>query len=156
MPTFEVSCSSTECREFGKVKDTILRSWKEPNPTCPVCRSATQRVMATPPKSIWLGSVGRFSDPTKENYDPDGFTAYRVKSTRNIDGSPEAVRIETRRQMIDFAKAEGLRMPDEMSSNAQISRNGKTFSTCGLPGQWSGLPSRMVTDSEGEHDSGWI
>lgn len=157
MPTFEVQCVAPECRACGEVRDTILKSWKEPNPACPVCRNPTQRVMATPPKSIWLGSVSRFgASPDREGYNPDGFWAYRVKSSRNIDGSPERCFISTRQEQVAFARDEGLRLPDDMNSNAEISRNGKTFSTCGVSGQWTGLPSRMVTDDGSLHEEGFI
>jgi hypothetical protein len=154
MPTFSVSCPNAECGAFGQTKDTILKSWKEPNPACPACRGATTRQPSCP-AVIWTRPVGEYGRKDLEFYNPDGFFAYRVKSTRNVDGTPEKVWIDSVSKQREFARAEGLRMPDEMNSNAQISRDGKTFSTCGLPGQWSGLPSRMVENASG-HEEGFI
>jgi hypothetical protein len=153
---YEFQCQTEACSERGITKDSYVSRFDSPSPPCPVCREQLVRVMLTPPKAIYLGSIGRFGDPSKEGYDPDGFTAYRVNSSRNADGSPEAVRITTRQEQVAFARDEGLRLPDDMNPNAELSKDGKRFSTSGVSGQWSGVPSQLVNDDGTGHLAGWV
>lgn len=155
MPVFEVQCQNEQCVEYGITKDTILRAWTEPNPKCPGCTRSTTRLFKTPPKVGWAKPIGAYGDPSREYYDESGFWQWRVKSTRNPDGSPERVRISTRQEMVQFARDEGLRLPDDMNANAEISKDGRSFATSGVKGQWTGVPSRMVTSDIG-HEEGFI
>jgi putative FmdB family regulatory protein len=152
MPTFDLSCGS--CKD-GKKYETLLRRHTDPDPDCPVCGNQLNRLLAAP-AAIWLGSIGRFGNPTKEYYNPDGVVAYRVNSTRNVDGSPEKVFLRTRRDQVNYCRAEGLRMPDEINSNAEMCKNGKNLSTSGVSGQWTGVPLALMADSDGLHLDGWV
>jgi hypothetical protein len=49
-----------------------------------------------------------------------------------------------------------LRLPDDMNPHAEIRKDGRSFATSGVKGQWSGTPSCLVPDSKETQLEGWI
>lgn len=154
MPTYEFSCKDTLCISSGRKRDSLLRKWDDPNPNCPECAGTMQRHEPSP-ATIFAGSVGRFSSPDKEYYDPNGFWVTRTQSSRKVDGSPEKQYITTRQEQREYCRAEGLRMPDDVNTNAEVSKDGRTLITTGVKGQWVALPDLGV-DNGKPHIEGWI
>jgi len=139
MPTYDFLCDGEACKQHGVKFESLLRRWDDPNPACPSCGAGLTR-LASAPKAIWLKNWAdyglRQSDIESGQYNPDGVTAYRVKSTRHVDGTPEKVLLTSRQEAKTFCKDEGLSMPDEMNPNVTVRPDGKGMDTAGLPGQW--------------------
>ena len=87
----------------------------------------------------WTKSISEYGDKTKETYWSDkergGHHAWRTKSSRNPDGSPECEFIQTRQQQLAYCKAEGLTDPADVG-NVMIHKNGKDITTQGCGGTW--------------------
>lgn len=116
-----------------------MRHFDDKDPDCPKCKIALARQLPAP-KSIWLKNWSEYglreSDKSFANYTPDGVWAYRTKSPRTLDGSPERVLLKSRQDVVEHCKAEGLMLPDDINPNAEFERDGKTVQTAGTSGQW--------------------
>jgi len=150
VPTFDVKCETCNAQY-----ETLLRRHTDPNPDCPVCLVPMERLPAAP-ATIYAKPLGEYGDRSKEYYNPDGIVAYRNKTTRNADGSPEKVFLRTIQEQREYCKAEGLIMPNEINSNAEINRSGRGLSTSGVKGQWSGLPAPLCETGGSKHEIGWV
>lgn len=137
---FDFVCRTESCPLRGRKAERLLKKWSDPNPVCEACGSPTERLPAAP-KAIWMKPYGEYGfrpgDEKNPNYSPEGIWAYRKRSSRNPDGSPEKVFLRTRQEVQEYCKQEGYYMPDEISSNAEISDDGKDLSTAGMPSQWA-------------------
>ena len=64
---------------------------------------------------LWTGTLAKYFDPkcslVNQTADGEGHIAYRVRSSRLADGSPEAVRITSRAEQLAYIRAEGLSDP---------------------------------------------
>lgn len=128
MPVRELRCETESCSNYGITYEWFAKSMHTPDPKCPACGVHMERQIsrfATP----FIGTLDRFKSPNMErcNEYGDGHWAWRNKSTRNPDGTPERVLIRTHSEQREYCKAEGLVMPDEISSNSYISSDGKTL-----------------------------
>jgi hypothetical protein len=139
MPTYDFRCSDEECAGHGAPFESFLRHWNDPDPPCPYCHTALTRLMPAP-KSIWMKPYVEYGlksgvDPTTNpNYHPEGMIQYRTKNTKS--GGAEKVLLRTRQEVKQWAKDEGLSMPDEHNPNIKAGKDGKTVETRGLAGQW--------------------
>ena len=143
--TFDFICENESCTAENRRFESLLPHWDSPNPQCPYCGAGLRRLPAAP-KSIWMkswdqyGLRGTGEEDLKQNVNTirsgEGVVAYRRKTTRHLDGTPEKVMIRTHADMKTFCKDEGLMSPDDLNSNSQISKDGKVLSTSGMPSQW--------------------
>lgn len=136
MPLVEVRCSSLSCPFHHCVAERFIWHAEDPNPECEHCGSPTTRLIsrfAAP----FTGTLDRYFDKTKSrlNCTSDGHIAYRVRSSRLADGSPEPVEITTVSQQRAFCKAEGLLEPGEVNPNMQSNSSG-TNPTTRFAGSW--------------------
>ena len=131
MPVFESACPA------GHVFEWYASMASKPDPPCRFCGEPTKRLISRF-HAIYTGSIGRYNDPTKEfaNERRDGHTAWRHRSTRNPDGSPEAVRITNRAEQLAYCREEGVEDPAGMNSNTEVSSDGMSLQTAGVKGQW--------------------
>lgn len=137
MPVYEYWCQSDACDAFHIVREG-LRKVSDPTPACPTCKEPMQKLVSRF-NAPWTGDLDRFNDPTKERFNGvpgGGHFAYRVRSSRNLDGSPERVIIRTVQEQREYCKAEGLTMPDEVGGHVEVHDDGKGISTKGMPGSW--------------------
>lgn len=140
MPVYDFACRSEGCEGNGIRFESLIKRWDSPNPECPHCHAALDRLPAAP-KPIWTKNWAEYGVPkngtaTDPNWTPDGVWAYRTKSTRNTDGSKEKVLLTSHAEMRSYCRDEGLIPPDEVNSNAEVSKDGRTLSTSGVRGQW--------------------
>lgn len=145
MPTYESACLIETCERYGVRREWFASTMDKPDPDCEACGN-TMRRMVSNFNAPWTGDLGRFNDPTKERFNtlPDGsHYAYRVRSTRNLDGSPERVLVSNRQQQREYCKAEGLMMPDEVGQHVEVHDDGMGVSAQGMPGSWAAPPATM-------------
>jgi putative FmdB family regulatory protein len=129
MPIYDFSCVGC-----GAVSEHYIPRYESEDPRCEVCGSTTKRLLARF-RIAWAGDLSRFNDTGKEYAHEPGHTVYRVKSTRNADGSPQAEYITTPQQQARYCREEGLVNPKELPSNARIGADGKSWDWRGMPGQ---------------------
>ncbi len=116
-----------------------------PNPKCPECLTETERMhstFATP----WTGTLDRHNKKGCETHNAcdGGHIAYRVRSSRMADGSPEEVRISTYQQMREYTRAEGLVDPTDVNPTIEGNAEGMWGNTSGFSGQWGGTPAALA------------
>lgn len=106
MPVFEFWCEKETCAPFEKFFHP--RQKDDPNPDCE-CGARTVKLVSSY-NPLWTGTLDKYFDPkcSRVNQTSEGHIAYRVRSSRLADGSPEPVHISNRQQMVEFAKAESL------------------------------------------------
>ena len=140
MPVYEVWCP-----ECNREEEYFSHVRTDEDPPCPGCGGWRQRRVSSF-KVVFSGPLtARYNDPKREGAQMEGFWDYRVRSS--VSGQPEPVFLETWDQLREFRKAEQLSMPGDVPANATISRDGRTISSAGMPGQWAGgmpsIPSRL-------------
>jgi len=104
------------------------------DPNCPKCGVKMTRLVSTF-NAPWTGTLDRFKESGKEPFQDckdGGHYAWRVKSSRLADGGPEKCVIRTRRDQIDFCRAEGLIDPTDVNPQSFISADGKRLDTVGI------------------------
>ncbi len=133
MPIRELVCETPSCEISGIRYEWFARTISKPDPNCPKCGQQMQRQISTF-NAIWTGTLDKFEQPGHERHQKygDGHWAWRVKSSRLADGGPEKVLIRTRQDQLEYTKAEGLIMPDDMNPNSIISADGKRLDTVGV------------------------
>jgi hypothetical protein len=141
MPVFEFHCTLPICEEYHRRFERLLRRADDDNPKCEECLTPTQRLISNF-NAPFTGTLDRFDDPSKETHNPapGGHWAFRRNSTRNADGTPEPVRIDTVQKQREYCRAEGLIDPGDLNPSIQGNESGMVESTQGLPGSWSGNP----------------
>jgi hypothetical protein len=107
------------------------------DPLCLECEQRTSRVVSRF-NAPWTGTIDRFDDPTKQSHNKieGGHMAWRVRSSRNADGSPEPVRITTRAEQMQFCREEQLEDPAYAPADPCVSSDGMKISPQGMPGVW--------------------
>jgi hypothetical protein len=136
VPLFDHVCDSTECVRRGEIEEHYFRHASDPEPLCASC-GVPQRRLLSLVNPVFVGEItARYNDKSSEKPHEEGHWAYRKRSTRNADGSPERVRISTWQQQKEYCKAEGLVNPKELPSNVSMGADGKSMKSNGLPGQW--------------------
>jgi putative FmdB family regulatory protein len=130
MPVFEYKCSCGD-----ELLESYLRHWTDDDPPCPKCGARLSRQVSAA-HGIWLKPYGCYGSKTKEYYTEGPVVAWKTKTSRHLDGTPEKVLLHSVQDARAYAKAEGLRMPDETNSNAEITDRGRKLSTAGCKGQW--------------------
>ena len=145
MPIFEVKCDTADCPDRGRIRETILPRYETPNPLCPSCQMPTHRIPSLC-HAIWMGTLDKYSPPGQQMYaaKDGGHVAYRTRSSRMVDGSPEPVIIRTRQDQREYCRAEGLTMPDELPQNIEWGKDGQSASSQGLPGCWASVNSDFL------------
>jgi hypothetical protein len=139
VPIYELLCKNPACDQFDRKRETFFKSYTDIMPPCPECGHATVRVPSVA-HAIWLGTLDRYNAPgcqTLNGVEDGGHIAYRTRSSRMVDGSPEPVVIRTRQDQRAYCKAEGLMMPDEMPQHCDW--EDKSASSQGLPGSWASV-----------------
>jgi predicted nucleic acid-binding Zn ribbon protein len=136
MPIFEHVCDTPGCVLIGHIEEHYFARRDTPNPTCPGC-GATQRRLLPIIHPVFVGAItARYNDKASDRPHEEGHYAYKVRSSRNVDGTPERVFIDSWQKQREFCKAEGLVNPKELPSHVEMSADGKTMKSNGLPGQW--------------------
>ena len=148
MPIYEVVCRFESCAQRGRVRETFFKSYTDDMPPCPECGNATERIPSVA-HAIWLGTLDRYNAPGCETHngtEDGGHVAYRTRSSRMVDGSPERVVIRTRQEQKEYCKAEGLMMPDEMPSHCDF--DSKSASSQGMPGSWASVNPEFLASEK--------
>lgn len=139
MPVFEL-----ECRACGRTEDCYFPRWDAPDPACPLCGGARERLMSRFAAPL-MGSLKKYADPKREDAHAEGFWAYKTRSSAS--GRPEPVFLSTMEEVRAFNKAEGLADPSEVPTHSTISADGRRIVSNGMPGQWVSsmpeMPSRL-------------
>lgn len=113
------------CNECNEQFESLLKSWRSENPNCPKCGKGLERLLPSP-ACVWAKPYGDYGDPTKEYYRPgQGVVAYRTKTTRHIDGTPEKVVLNSMRDVITYCHDEGLTNPADLNPHSEISKDGR-------------------------------
>ena len=134
MPLYEF-----RCRDCAWESEEYLPKWDSPNPMCPDCGGRQERLVSRF-GTVFMGSMHKYLDKTREGGDRDGVWMYRKRTS--LSGQPEPVYLKSMAELREFSKAEGLAAPGEVPTNATISADGKRILSDGLPGQWRGaLPA---------------
>ena len=148
MPIYEVICEDSTCLQRKVVREVLFKSYSEAMPDCPEC-GKTMRKIPSVVRSIWLGTLDRYNAPGCETHngtEDGGHVAYRTRSSRMVDGSPERVVIRTRQEQKEYCKAEGLMMPDEMPSHCDF--DSKSASSQGMPGSWASVNPEFLASEK--------
>lgn len=150
MPIRELRCETESCANQGITFEWLAKRTTSEDPKCPQCGTQMTRLLSTF-ATPWTGTLDRFKDHNKEPFNDagtDGHWMWKVKSTSNLDGSPERVLIRTHEDQKRFTKAEGLVMPDDINPNAEIDSDGKKLCTVGMKGQWDiGKPPDSIRET---------
>jgi len=125
MPIYESACATRDCAEFGVVNEWLARSADSPELDCVSCGKPMERRVSRF-GVIWTGPItSRYLQKGMEGENGDGsHWMYRTKGTKS--GKPEPVLITTFQEQRDFAKAEGLGLPQD-TSPGRISADGRTL-----------------------------
>jgi putative FmdB family regulatory protein len=108
MPVFEYACVTESCDHYMVPFERFFHASQSTEPApCETCQGETVKLVSSF-AFPWSGTLDRFFDPkcSRVNQIDGGHIAYRVKSSRLADGSPEPVRITSRQDQISFIKAE--------------------------------------------------
>lgn len=129
MPIYENWCPACSVRrEFFSHRVT------EENPPCESCGGTTGRIISSF-QIIWTGPLtAKYNDPKLEGAEREGHWAWRRRSS--LSGNPEPVYIDSFQKQTEFCKEEGLINPKDLPRNLEVSADGKSASSRGLPGQW--------------------
>lgn len=130
MPLFEHCCTVETCEFYCVTVEHFFHSRSAANPPCDKCGGATER-MASRFSFPWSGDLSRFNDHNLDQHNTTnyGHVAYKTRSTRHLDGTPEPVHITTRQEQKAFIKAEGLIDPAEVNHNTKPNEDGKVSSS---------------------------
>lgn len=132
MPLFESACQRHECPMLGHTVEHFYPFTDSLMCTCESCGSATVKQISTF-NSPFMGVITeRYKDRSVAGGHGDGHWAWNRKTP---DGKPRAEFIETFQQQAAFCKREGLARPQELPKHAEVSADGKSISTRGMPGQ---------------------
>lgn len=148
MPVYESACLNPQCEHGGQRFEWYASTMSKPDPFCESCGAPTRRMVSNF-AAPWTGDLERFNDPTKEKYSnyggggDGGHFAMRVRSSRNLNGSPERVLIRTRQDQKEFCREEGLIMPDDVGQHVEVGEDGMSCSSQGMPGSWANAPASM-------------
>ena len=126
-------------REFGcpschRVEEVYRH--RSDDMTAPLCCGEPMRWLISRFGIVFDKPLNAYNDPSKENLNQagDGHYQWRVRSSRS--GHPERVYIKDRQAQKEFIRDEQLTDPMDLPVNADISADGKTLSSQGLPGCW--------------------
>lgn len=139
MPIFEFACPNAECAAYAQRVERLLRRFDEPDPACESCGGATKRLISRP-RLVWLRDLVAYDNPNAETARKDqerGF--HTVACKRSFGGTPDKPvfkQIRTRKEQVDYVKAEGLIDPAEIG-NVEVHKDGVGMSSQGMPGSWS-------------------
>ena len=129
MPLREGQCNSCQ-----SVREWYQATRSEPDPPCDVCGGILDR-FASRFAVVFTGPItSKYNISGRDDSHQEGHVAWRTRSSRS--GNPEPVRITTWQQQKEYCKQEGLLNPGDLSSNAEVSSDGKKLYTRGMPGQW--------------------
>lgn len=136
MPIREHCCTISSCDLYCVPVEHFFHNRDAPNPPCDVCGGSTERAVSRF-YAPFTGDLGRFNDPNIDmhNATPYGHIAYRTKSSRMVDGSPEMVHIDSRAAQKQFIKDEQLVDPSDVNPNIGTQEDGK-ISTSRQKGSW--------------------
>jgi len=128
MPLFEDRCSAC-----GRIVEWYAKLSTSPDPEC--C-GAPMRRMISRFGIVFDKPLNAYNDPGKENLNQagDGHYQWRVRSSKS--GHPERVLITNRQEQREFIRDEQLTDPMDLPVNADISEDGKSLRSQGLPGCW--------------------
>jgi len=146
MPIYEFECSNSGCCLHRKVFESYFPRFDSLMPPCEGCGQQTIRIPSIA-HAIWLGTLDRYNQPGCVTHNPTedgGHIAYRVRSSRLADGSPEPVRIRTVQEQREYCKAEGLTMPSDMPPHAEYSSRGASCQ--GMPGSWASVNPDFIKE----------
>ena len=140
MPIFEVACSCMlDCPAYGQRRETFLRSHADPNPICPECKGATSRLVSSP-NVCWAKPLGAYDNKKlleeQKQLPADGHWAWKKRSSRNADGSPERVWVDSRQKQLEYIKSEGLIDPMDVVAMDGPDSDGMRTSSRGNTGSW--------------------
>jgi predicted nucleic acid-binding Zn ribbon protein len=123
--TYESSCITPECPEFDKVVEWFARSFDSPELDCPACGYPMERRVSRF-GIVWTGPItSKYLDRSVEGGHGDGsHWVWRRNGTKS--GKPEPQLITTFQEQREYAKAEGLGLPQDCSPG-RISPNGRDF-----------------------------
>lgn len=139
MPIFEDVCAVEGCKEYANVNEMFYHHKPEHPPKCKACGSENKWVISTF-GIVWAKPLGDYADTSKEYGDKQqaegGHWVTRVRSSRLANGDPERVFLRTIQEQREYCREEGLVPPDEVGQ-VEIHRDGKQYSSRGLPGCWT-------------------
>jgi hypothetical protein len=135
VPLFETACKNESCELYAFAVEHFYHHADSEPCACEACGKPTHRLYSTF-NSPFTGvmSITKYGDSRSEPRKGDGHVMYRKNSSRS--GNPEPVYIETWEEQRRFCKEENLMNPTDLPTNAKISRDGKSWETRGMPGQW--------------------
>lgn len=148
MPIYEFTCAHEGCYLQGQVWEAYFTKIGATMPNCVECGNPTQ-LMPSISHAIWLGTLDKYNQPgcvTQNPTEDGGHVAYRVRSSRMVDGSPEPVRIRTVQEQREYCKAEGLTMPSDMPPHAEYSAKGASCQ--GMPGCWASVNEDFIAEQK--------
>lgn len=133
MPIFEFSCRNADCDSFEEVAERFFKKTPDQFPDCPSCSLPREREMS---KSIplWARPLSFYDSPTAQQRGQDYHFGRLINSTPKGQ-VPKTMVIDSVQKQKEFCRLENLSV-GEMNSNAEISADGKSWSTSGVKSQW--------------------
>jgi predicted nucleic acid-binding Zn ribbon protein len=132
MPLFESACTNRGCLMLDVTVEHFYHNERQPLNRCDSCGGKTEKVLSTFAMAFSGDITARYKDKDKDGGYEDGHWAWTRKTP---DGKPRPVRLETWQQQKEFCKSEGLTNPRELPKHAEVSADGKSISSRGMPGQ---------------------
>lgn len=130
-------CNSEGCALNNHVRERYEHHAVSTDPPCEQCGGPTVRIISQF-KVVFTGPITRkYMDTKREISDKKGDGGHWVFNKNTPDGKPVAEYIETFEQQRAFCKREGLALPSDMPTNAQMSEDGRKISSQGMPGCWT-------------------
>ncbi len=127
MPMRERVCQKSGCPDYGVVTERYYRS-SDPEEPCAGCGGVTAMVISAP-AVIFAGKMtARYNDKSLEYANREGEWMHE----KNAPGGPKWTYVEDWSERKRIMKQEGL----EEMGRAEISSDGRSVSTRGMPGTW--------------------
>jgi predicted nucleic acid-binding Zn ribbon protein len=128
MPIKEHSCKSPDCREYGKVVEHFFHT-SDPEPSCPAC-GAGMALMISRFGVVFTGPISsRYNDRKLEYAHREGVW---MTEKNTPDGKEKLTYVTDWSERKRIMKQEGL----VDAGCADISSDGRKFSSQGMPGAW--------------------
>lgn len=138
MPIRELACVNPDCPAVGVRREWFQRTQETPNPVCQCGWQFEQKISRF--SAIWTRNIEAYGSKNKETYYQDqargGHWFARKRSGGGTEDKPKWEFIDSVQKQRSVCREEGVIPPDQLPSTMDVSDDGMSAKTQGLPGSW--------------------